>query len=236
MDLRDPDVAAARREPAGGADQARPRRCSRAPRRWGRSTTACRSPPRPCARAARATRSSRRRAGAAWRRSCSAPRSRRDPRRRAPGRPRRAARELRAETITQVRRRARRSCRVIVTAPGRARLAVELAGGRIGRAPPSSNLPLWHPRADVRPDRRRRPRRLGGRQVARSPPATRCRCSTRTRSRTSGSTPAQSQSWEDAGGQFTVGTALETDALIQAGHRARRRLHRLDRRRQHEPR
>ena len=27
----------------------------------------------------------------------------------------------------------------------------------------------------------------------------------------------QSQSWEDAGGQFTVGTALETDALIQAG-------------------
>ena len=27
----------------------------------------------------------------------------------------------------------------------------------------------------------------------------------------------QTQSWEDAGGQFTVGTALETDALIQAG-------------------
>ena len=27
----------------------------------------------------------------------------------------------------------------------------------------------------------------------------------------------QSKSWEDAGGQFTVGTALETDALIQAG-------------------
>ena len=27
----------------------------------------------------------------------------------------------------------------------------------------------------------------------------------------------QSQSWEDAGGQFTVGTALEIDALIQAG-------------------
>ena len=24
-------------------------------------------------------------------------------------------------------------------------------------------------------------------------------------------------SWEDAGGQFTVGTALEIDALIQAG-------------------
>src|SRR5271165_3495132 len=27
----------------------------------------------------------------------------------------------------------------------------------------------------------------------------------------------QSQTWEDASGQFTVGTALETDALIQAG-------------------
>ncbi|HEX2015588.1 MAG TPA: NAD-binding protein [Solirubrobacteraceae bacterium] len=28
---------------------------------------------------------------------------------------------------------------------------------------------------------------------------------------------AQAGTWEDAGGQFTVGTALETDALIQAG-------------------
>ena len=27
----------------------------------------------------------------------------------------------------------------------------------------------------------------------------------------------QTQSWEDSGGQFTVGTALETDALIEAG-------------------
>jgi trk/ktr system potassium uptake protein len=27
----------------------------------------------------------------------------------------------------------------------------------------------------------------------------------------------QTQSWEQAGGRFTVGTALETDALIQAG-------------------
>src|SRR3989440_13027077 len=27
----------------------------------------------------------------------------------------------------------------------------------------------------------------------------------------------QSQSWEDSGGRFTVGTALETDALIEAG-------------------
>src|ERR1035441_1887234 len=27
----------------------------------------------------------------------------------------------------------------------------------------------------------------------------------------------QTESWEDAKGQFTVGTALETDALIQAG-------------------
>jgi trk system potassium uptake protein len=27
----------------------------------------------------------------------------------------------------------------------------------------------------------------------------------------------QSQSWEDSGGRFTVGTALETDALMEAG-------------------
>jgi trk system potassium uptake protein TrkA len=27
----------------------------------------------------------------------------------------------------------------------------------------------------------------------------------------------QSESWEDAGGQFTVGTALEMDALLEAG-------------------
>jgi trk system potassium uptake protein TrkA len=27
----------------------------------------------------------------------------------------------------------------------------------------------------------------------------------------------QSESWEDAGGQFTLGTALETEALIEAG-------------------
>jgi trk system potassium uptake protein TrkA len=27
----------------------------------------------------------------------------------------------------------------------------------------------------------------------------------------------QTQSWEDSGGQFTVGTALETDALMEAG-------------------
>src|SRR5258707_1788973 len=27
----------------------------------------------------------------------------------------------------------------------------------------------------------------------------------------------QTESWEDSGGQFTVGTALETDALMQAG-------------------
>jgi trk/ktr system potassium uptake protein len=27
----------------------------------------------------------------------------------------------------------------------------------------------------------------------------------------------QDKSWEDSGGQFTVGTALETDALVQAG-------------------
>ena len=30
----------------------------------------------------------------------------------------------------------------------------------------------------------------------------------------------EGQSWEDAGGLFTVGTALEVDALIEAGRRS----------------
>ena len=44
------------------------------------------------------------------------------------------------------------------------------------------------------------------------------------------------QGWEEAGGRFTIGTALEMDALTEAGHRGGRRLHRLHQRRQHEPR
>ena len=44
------------------------------------------------------------------------------------------------------------------------------------------------------------------------------------------------QSWEEAGGRFTIGTALELDALVEAGHRGGRRVHRLHERRQHEPR
>ena len=47
--------------------------------------------------------------------------------------------------------------------------------------------------------------------------ATRSRASTRTPSRTRGSRSGSRSSWEDAGGQFTVGTALEIDALIAAG-------------------
>ena len=50
--VRDADVAAARRAAAGRRRSSTPARCSRAPRRWGRSTPACRSRRRPCARAA----------------------------------------------------------------------------------------------------------------------------------------------------------------------------------------
>ena len=42
------------------------------------------------------------------------------------------------------------------------------------------------------------------------------------------------KSWEDLGGQFTVGAGLETEALVAAGIERGRRLHRLDRRRQHQ--
>ena len=42
------------------------------------------------------------------------------------------------------------------------------------------------------------------------------------------------KSWEDLGGQFTVGAGLEAEALEAAGIDAGRRLHRLHRRRQHQ--
>ena len=75
--VRGADGAAARRaDPRRGA-QARAQGARSAPRRWGRSTRASRSPPRPCARAAPARRSCARRSAAASRRSCSPPRSRR---------------------------------------------------------------------------------------------------------------------------------------------------------------
>ena len=77
VDLRDPDVAAARRAPARGADQARAPGARAGEGggggvhgRAGRHGDRAHAP-------RRATRSSTRRGAAAWRRSCSAPRSRR---------------------------------------------------------------------------------------------------------------------------------------------------------------
>ena len=49
------------------------------------------------------------------------------------------------------------------------------------------------------------------------PRDTKCRCSTPTRSPTSAWTRVRGKTWEEAEGKFTVGTALETDALIEAG-------------------
>ena len=43
-------------------------------------------------------------------------------------------------------------------------------------------------------------------------------------------------SWEDLGGRFTVGHGMELEALAGGRPAGRGRLHRLDRRRQHEPR
>ena len=94
--VRDPDVAADRRARAGRADRARRSACSRAPRRWARSTRAWRWRRRWCAAARSGRRSWPRRAGAGWRRSCWPPRSRRGIARRRPARrARRAARPLR---------------------------------------------------------------------------------------------------------------------------------------------
>ncbi len=45
----------------------------------------------------------------------------------------------------------------------------------------------------------------------------RSRSSTRTPCRTSDSTSGIDGTWEDRGGRFTVGTALEMDALLEAG-------------------
>ena len=58
LGLRGADGAAARRAPARGAAQARPRGARAGPRRWGRSTRASRSRRRPCAPAGPGRRSS----------------------------------------------------------------------------------------------------------------------------------------------------------------------------------
>ncbi len=51
----------------------------------------------------------------------------------------------------------------------------------------------------------------------RSTPGTRSPSSTPTRCRTSDWTRTSRRRWEDAGGRFTVGTALEIDGLMEAG-------------------
>ena len=63
---------------------------------------------------------------------------------------------------------------------------------------------------------------------------TRSPASTRTPSRTRASRSSLDKGWEDAAGSFTVGTGLETDALIAAGIERGGRVHRLHRRRQHQ--
>ena len=90
-------------------------RC-RAPRRWGRSTRAWRSPRRPSARGARAPRSWRRRAGAACRRSCWPRRSRPA----SAGAPCSAGAEARRENFVGDATKhvvAKSPCQVILTAP-----------------------------------------------------------------------------------------------------------------------
>ena len=91
---------------------------------------------------------------------------------------------------------------------GRRRAAVVWRAEPLESAPCSSSS--WGPAGSGR----RSPSR-------RSPRATRSRCSTRTRSRTSAWTTSSTRSWEEAGGRFTVGTALEIDALHRGRHRAR---------------
>jgi hypothetical protein len=161
-------------------------------------------PPR-CGRAASARRSSRRRAGAVSRRSCW-----------PPTRPCAAARgsllggrtlvgeSTVSETIRYVVDRAR--CRVILTAPARDR-----GPRRAGRSAPISSI-----RRDVRVDSRSGTRRVRCRQAGpragsrglgarRGPPLARA--------------PRRDRG-ADLGGRrrrFTVGTALEVDALIEAG-------------------
>ncbi len=186
--------------------------------------------------ARRARRSSTRRGAAASRRSCSAPRSRRAIR----GGSRLGGRGGPLERLRrrrhQVRRAARRRCRVIVTAPAaQGRSPSRSPAGRIEAARPSSNLRRMGPQEQmfvliVGAGR-------VGSAVAKSALAAGHEVSVLDEDPLSHERldAGQSQSWEDAGGQFTVGTALEIDALIAGRHRARRRLHRLDRRRQHEP-
>ena len=70
---------------------------------------------------------------------------------------------------------------------------------------------------NVRPDRWMRAGRARRSRSRCSPRATRCRCSMRTPRPSRCSTAGRTTSWEDLGGSFTVGTALEIDALLEAG-------------------
>ena len=217
LDARDPRRASC----------ARPARRSRAPRRWGRSTRASRSPRRPCARGAPARRSCARRGAAASRRSCSRPRSRPASAAACGSAARRACTTRSSgETTRYVLQKAH--CRVILTAP------------------PSDERAAHDPTRPVAvpPDRSIRwaipSLRTARRRLARVPAAMfvlvvgagRVGSSVATSALRAGHTvsvldedPLSHErldvelgtSWEEAGGRFTIGTALEIDALIEAG-------------------
>ena len=131
-----------------------------------------------------------------------------------PGHPHRAARlatsptpvdaRLRADRAAATRRRRRRGTR------RRRRRATRAAGERRRRCSVES-APMSSSSSSA-------PAASGPRSPARCwPPATTSRSWTRTRCRTSASTPAWTRTWEDAGGRFTVGHGMEIDALREAG-------------------
>ncbi len=236
VDVRDPDVAAARREPARGADQARaPGARARegggggVQRRAGRDRDRAHPPRR--LRDRRRGAPARRRGDRARRRGTVA-----DPRRRPPRRPRRAARGIRGGRH-QVRDAQghlpgdRHGAR-------RARLAERSwPAGPTGPAPQWSNLRTYVTSAQphVRPDRRRRARRLGRRQVGarRRPRSVGAR-----RGSALARAPRRRPEQELGGLRRPVHRRHGAgDRRADPGRdRARGRVHRLDRRRQHEPR
>ena len=185
---------AAAREGGGGGVRGRP----------GRDGDGARAP-------RRARRSSTRRGGAASRRSCSPPRSRR-----ACAAARCSAGAAGRWTTTSARSRStslrKAACRVILTAP--ARPEARASRRRERRARTAASRRRSRPCSSSIVGAGRVGSAVAKRALGRG---TRSRCSTRTRSRTSGSTRTCDTTWEDAGGRFTVGTALEIDALIEAG-------------------
>ena len=251
--LRDADVAADRRARCPRAAAAAARRgAAPAPRRWGRSTKASRWRPRRCAPAAPAQAIVRR--GATPRRRGDRAGGGGAVARSAAGRCSAAAAARWTTSSARSRGTSSRKapCRVILTAPPAdappTAATPAPVRGRANATRPNTDLSARRLLPSVTRHTRLESRRMFilivgagrvGSTVAKwraRTQGTRSRSSTRTRCRTSGSTTSSTPPGRRPADASRSAPRSEVDALTEAGIDRGRRVHRLDRRRQHQPR